>query len=192
MRLRTIRLFVFVFLIIPLLLLGSSCRTRTRRVAPRVEPAPVSQETQLTSSQPDFVAGDSEPAIDRTDLLDLNRRAREQGWIRDAFFSFNSPQLDGAARAALLSTAQWLLDNPDMNLLIEGHCDERGTQAYNLALGDRRAESARQYLVFLGIDPNRLRTISYGEERPFSLSSNEEAWAQNRRAHLVLQGIGRG
>lgn len=187
---------VCVFLMIPLVLLSSSCRTRTRRVAPRADPisfsSPVTPEAQLASSEPDFLAADPEPRVERSDLSELNRRAHQDGWIRDAFFAFDSSRLDAAARTALHATAEWLRDHPEMNLLIEGHCDERGTAAYNLALGDHRAETARQYLVLLGIDPNRLSTISYGEERPFALGSNERAWAQNRRAHLVLRGMGRG
>jgi peptidoglycan-associated lipoprotein len=73
-----------------------------------------------------------------------------------------------------------------MQILIEGHCDERGTSAYNLALGDRRANAAKEYLVSLGIDASRVRTISYGKERPFCTESTESCWQENRRAHLVI------
>ena len=78
--------------------------------------------------------------------------------------------------------------NPQYSLLIEGHCDERGTEQYNLALGDRRANAAKEYIVALGIDGNRIRTVSYGEERPFDPGHDEAAWAKNRRAHLVIVG----
>ena len=73
-----------------------------------------------------------------------------------------------------------------MQVLIEGHCDERGTAAYNLALGDRRANAAKEYLVSLGIDASRLRTVSYGKERPFCTENDESCWQKNRRAHLVI------
>ncbi len=73
-----------------------------------------------------------------------------------------------------------------MQILIEGHCDERGTGSYNLALGDRRANAAKEYLVSLGIDGSRIKTVSYGKERPFCTDSNESCWQQNRRAHLVI------
>ena len=72
-------------------------------------------------------------------------------------------------------------------MIIEGHCDERGTNEYNLALGERRANSAKDYIVNLGVEPARLKTVSYGEEKPFAQGHNEEAWAQNRRAHFVAE-----
>ena len=84
------------------------------------------------------------------------------------------------------ATANWLRSNAGYNLLIEGHCDERGTEQYNLALGDRRANTAKEYLMTLGIDAGRIRTVSYGEERPFDEGHDDAAWAKNRRAHLVL------
>jgi peptidoglycan-associated lipoprotein len=85
-----------------------------------------------------------------------------------------------------LQKAEWLRENPARTVTIEGHCDDRGTNEYNLALGDRRAESAKTFLVDLGIDATRLITISYGEERPVDPRSNEEAWAKNRRDHFVV------
>ena len=82
--------------------------------------------------------------------------------------------------------AAWLRENPEANILIEGHCDERGTNEYNMALGEQRALAARRYLVGLGIDSGRLTTISYGEERPAALGSTEAAWSQNRRGHFAV------
>lgn len=83
------------------------------------------------------------------------------------------------------SQAQWLVANPGTRVTIEGHCDERGTREYNLALGERRANSAKNYLATLGIDPSRITTLSYGKERPDAVGSDESAWAQNRRAVTV-------
>ena len=120
------------------------------------------------------------------DVSVLNLTAQERGWIRDVFFDYDSSSLSPDGQDALAVTASWLKSHPEFSLLIEGHCDERGTQQYNLALGDRRANIAREYLATLGVDDGRLRTVSYGEERPFSNGSSEEAWRQNRRAHLVL------
>jgi peptidoglycan-associated lipoprotein len=122
------------------------------------------------------------------DIREANRVARERGWIRDAFFAFDASTLDGDAQEALRQSAAWLRQNPGYRLRIEGHCDERGTEQYNLALGDRRAASAVSYLATLGVDRSRIETVSYGEERPFEEGSDESAWAQNRRAHLVLSG----
>ena len=86
----------------------------------------------------------------------------------------------------LEGVAAWMKENPDARVLIEGHCDERGTNEYNMALGEQRALAARRYLVGLGIDSGRLTTISYGEERPISFGSTEDAWSQNRRGHFAV------
>jgi len=103
------------------------------------------------------------------------------------FFDFDKYDLKPEARAQLEQQAAWLKSYPQYRITIEGHCDERGTREYNLALGERRANAVKNYLVALGIDPNRITTISYGKERPEVLGSNEAAWAQNRRAVTVLQ-----
>jgi peptidoglycan-associated lipoprotein len=97
------------------------------------------------------------------------------------FFAYDSYALDETARAVLQRQADWLQQNTSVRLTIEGHCDERGTREYNLALGDRRASAVRSFLVSLGVDPNRLNTISYGKERPEVLGSDEESFAKNRR-----------
>ena len=102
------------------------------------------------------------------------------------FFGFDRADLSPDARAVLEGQAQWLQQYPDVTVQIEGHADERGTRNYNLALGDRRATAASNYLVALGIDPSRISTISYGEERPVALGNNEQAWAQNRRAVTIV------
>lgn len=102
------------------------------------------------------------------------------------FFGFDRFDLTAEARATLDRVAAWLDTNPSVTLTIEGHADERGTREYNLALGERRATAARNYLVSLGIASGRLSTVSFGEERPAVLGSNEEAWAQNRRAVFVV------
>jgi peptidoglycan-associated lipoprotein len=105
------------------------------------------------------------------------------------FFDFDRYDLKPEALAQLERQAAWLKSYPQVTVVIEGHCDERGTREYNLALGERRANAARNYLVALGIDPNRIQTISYGKERPAVLGSNESAWAQNRRAVTVPAGV---
>lgn len=102
------------------------------------------------------------------------------------FFAFDKSELTTEARTTLEKQAFWLRKYPRATVTLEGHADERGTREYNLALGERRAAAARDYLVSLGIDPSRVSTISYGKERPAVLGSTEEAWAQNRRAVTVI------
>jgi len=110
----------------------------------------------------------------------------KKGYLSDAFFDYDQADLREDARSVLAADAQWLKKHATVQVLIEGHCDERGTAAYNLALGDRRANAAKEYLISLGIDGSRLRTVSYGKERPFCTEANESCWQKNRRAHLVI------
>ena len=93
--------------------------------------------------------------------------------------------VDSQDQAILASQAQWLAQYPNKSIVIEGHCDERGTRDYNLALGERRANAAKNYMVSLGVDPTRIQTVSHGKERPAAIGSNESAWAQNRRAVTI-------
>ncbi|MCB2102903.1 MAG: peptidoglycan-associated lipoprotein Pal [Rhodobacterales bacterium] len=104
------------------------------------------------------------------------------------FFDFDKFSLGADARATLAKQAAWLQKFPSVSVTVEGHCDERGTREYNLALGERRANSVKDYLVALGVNPGRVTTISYGEERPVALGSNESAWAQNRRGVTAVTG----
>ena len=103
------------------------------------------------------------------------------------FFNTDSSAIRPDAAATLNKQAQWLQKYPNVSVTIEGHADERGTREYNLALGERRANAAKTYLVNLGVDSSRLRTVSYGKERPAVLGSTESAWAQNRRAVTVVE-----
>ena len=101
------------------------------------------------------------------------------------YFDFNAHNLDATAKSDLRAQAEWLTKHPKALIVIEGRCDERGTREYNLALGDRRANAARSYLIAQGIAANRIRTISYGKDKPVVLGSDEEAWAKNRSATTV-------
>lgn len=113
--------------------------------------------------------------------------AQERFLNEDIHFEFDRSDLLPEAQEILRWKAAWMQKNPNVQVTIEGHCDERGTNEYNLALGDRRANSTKSYLMDLGISGSRLNTISYGEERPATYGSNEEAWAKNRRAHLTFE-----
>ena len=105
----------------------------------------------------------------------------------DIYFEFDSIRLAPGAQEILTQKAAWLRKNPNAKVTIEGHCDDRGTNEYNLALGEGRAQSAHAFLVDLGVKESKLTSISYGEERPVDRGQNEEAWARNRRAHFVIE-----
>jgi peptidoglycan-associated lipoprotein len=105
--------------------------------------------------------------------------------VRDAYFDFNKADIRSDARAALAKTGEYLRNYPQERVTIEGHCDERGSTEYNLALGDRRASAVKQYLISLGISADRLNTVSFGKEKPFCLQSTEDCYQQNRRGHFV-------
>jgi peptidoglycan-associated lipoprotein len=110
----------------------------------------------------------------------------ESTLLKDVHFEFDRYELTEEARKILNEDAKVLSAHPTLVIQIEGHCDERGSIEYNLALGEKRAVSVRLYLIKLGVQGNRLSTISYGEERPLDPGHNEEAWAKNRRGHLVI------
>ena len=124
----------------------------------------------------------SEDNIANRSLDDLNRESP----LKPAFFPLDSGDLDDAGRAVVQANAEILKKYPTWQITIEGHCDERGTAEYNLALGERRAVAVKTYLVSLGISPDRLRTVSYGKEFPFDPGHTEDAYSQNRRAHFVI------
>jgi peptidoglycan-associated lipoprotein len=164
--------------------------TTATSTVPDVPVTVTTAETRVDTQPPDFVRESPTPTVEPlpTDIEQLNRTAQERGYVRDPFFGYDEAALNADAQSALSASATWLKQYPNVTLLIEGHCDERGTEQYNLALGDRRASIVRDYLITLGVDPSRLRTVSYGEERPFDPGHTESAFAKNRRAHLVITG----
>lgn len=107
--------------------------------------------------------------------------------IKDIYFDFDKSNIRPDAREVLKTNADWFLKNSNVSIIIEGHCDERGTAEYNMALGQRRADEAKKYLVNLGVKGTTLKTISYGKERPIDPGHDEEAWAKNRRDHFVVK-----
>jgi peptidoglycan-associated lipoprotein len=106
--------------------------------------------------------------------------------MQDAYFDLDKADIRSDARAALGKSADFLRNHPQIKVVVEGHCDERGSTEYNLALGDRRAAAVKQYMVSLGIGAERISTVSYGKEKPFCMESNESCWQQNRRGHFVM------
>jgi peptidoglycan-associated lipoprotein len=119
-------------------------------------------------------------------LDELNRLVASQGLIKPVFYALDSADLSPEGVATLKANADVLRKYASWKVTIEGHCDERGTAEYNLALGERRAVAARTYLVTLGIPADRIQTVSYGKEFPFDPGHTEDAWAKNRRGHFVI------
>ena len=162
--------YLALMLVIPALMFSVGCQKKVVDATPE----PVAKE----EPKPEPVEKKPEPApVYKTPDVVMQE---------DIYFEFDKSTLTPAAQDNLLRKAEWLRENSDVTATIEGHCDERGTNEYNLALGDRRAESAKAFLVDLGIDASRLTTISYGEERPLCPEKNEECWAKNRRGHFVV------
>lgn len=168
----------------------SSTKPKAEAIAPgpaEATPTPVAQpsvdEEFISDTGAETVLSEQAIVEDLpADLISLNAR----GYLDDVFFETDSYTISETSRDHLAANGSWLNQYPSIEILIEGHCDERNTREYNLALGERRANSVRDYLVFLGIAPERIRTISYGEERPFGTGHDEYAWSQNRRSHFVI------
>jgi peptidoglycan-associated lipoprotein len=149
-------------------------------VAPPPPPPGAGGTTRIDDLQP--APSLSEDSVANRSLDELNRDSP----LRPAFFLLDSSDLDDTGRSVVTSNVEVLKKYPQWVVTIEGHCDERGTAEYNLALGERRASAVKTYMVSLGIAPDRLRTVSYGKEFPFDQGHTDEAWAQNRRAHFVI------
>lgn len=181
-----------LLLVIPGLLFTASCAKKAVKSEPAVTQTAEDEAARAVAEK----ARQEELAKQRA--LEV-KRLKEEAAMRekmaarnifineDIYFDFDKSNLLPLAQDILRRKADWLWSNVGVSVIIEGHCDERGTNEYNLALGDRRAESARSFLVDLGIAGSRLTTISYGEERPVDSGHNEESWAKNRRAHFIIE-----
>lgn len=142
-------------------------------------PQPPSRVEESLPVPPEPIAEDS---ISNRSLDELNRDSP----FKPVFYALDGADLDEAGRAVVTANAALLKKYPTWVVTVEGHCDERGTAEYNLALGERRAVAVKTYLLTLGIAPDRVRTVSYGKEFPFDPGHDETAWAKNRRAHFVI------
>ena len=170
---RTNKTHIAVVVILALFISSGCC---AKKKAPITEAAPTRVAQPVIKERP-------EPVIQEEPLED---QARKAGALENIYFDFDKYNLRPEAVQKLDKTAAWLSKKAGVKVRIEGHCDERGTSEYNLALGDRRANSAKKYLVDLGIAADRLATISYGEERPADAGHNEAAWSKNRRDEFKI------
>lgn len=177
-----------LLLVIPGLFLFFSCaETEVQSTIPDAPKAQMSEEGGKIVADEEAALEAAQRAIEEEAIRKEQEAARDMFINEDVYFAYDDSSLSSEAQSILQRKALWLRNNPEASVLIEGHCDERGTTEYNLALGDRRANSAKSFLVDMGIAPSRLRTISYGEEMPVDTGSNESAWAKNRRAHFTVE-----
>jgi len=163
---------MFVMALIALMAIAGCGGKKATTAPPPTEPAASSTTTPPVETPTDM--GGQTPA---TEVAPMS--------LSDAYFDFDSYALSSEAKGTLEENAKQLKASTAGSVTIEGHCDERGTKAYNLALGEKRANAAKDYLVALGISGSRINTVSYGKERPFDDGHDESAWAKNRRAHFV-------
>ncbi|HJZ11255.1 MAG TPA: peptidoglycan-associated lipoprotein Pal [Acidobacteriota bacterium] len=168
---------LFLFLIVCIAFTFAACKKKKEIIEP---PAP--------STTPSGTMGEQQPSSERQTgegplTLDIFDEVNKQ--LQPVFFDYNKYDIRDDQVSSLQTNARVLKQNSTVSVLVEGHCDERGTEEYNQALGERRAQAAKDYLVSLGIAEARLSTLSYGETRPFAMGHNEDSWSLNRRAHFV-------
>ena len=199
-------IYISMLVIIPGLLFTTSCAKKIIKSEPTAEEGTMGAVEETADGDTGLAAQDeaarklemqAEEDLKQTQMAEQAAREEEEKRAEiaavqmfmneDVYFDFDSSAIEDAAKNLLSRKAEWLRMNPDASVIIEGHCDERGTNAYNIALGDRRAESTNAFLLDLGIDGNQLSTISYGEERQVETGKNENAWAKNRRVHFVVE-----
>jgi peptidoglycan-associated lipoprotein len=192
MRIRSASVTVLTALVVVSLALGGCAPKKPPVARPLPPPPPTTPEAPPPPAPPAPVAERpvvapppvvEDPMASRS-IDDLNRDSP----MRIVYFGYDSAELSAEARAALDVNAGVLKKYPAWTVTIEGHCDERGTAEYNLALGERRAAAAQSYMVALGVPASRVKTVSYGKEFPFDPGHDEAAWAKNRRAHFVITG----
>jgi peptidoglycan-associated lipoprotein len=175
-----LRIKLAVLLVSLLLVLSISCQKKT---------VAVKNQSNSTAQQDGYETStaDQSDAAEKTLASSTTPGNSDIVLQENIFFEFDKATLLPEAIETLTKNGQWLRTNSDVAITIEGHCDDRGTNGYNLALGERRAESVKTFLADLGVDRSRMVTISYGEERPFDRGHGEAAWARNRRAHFLIR-----
>jgi len=171
-------------LLISVIFLAAGCTKRT--VVPD-ESLLTDQPTQGALSDQDVSTNSGKDLTIVSDETESSRASKPITSLAPAYFDFDSWVLSGAARETIRKNYDWMKANQGAKISIEGHTDERGSDSYNLALGENRAKSVMKYVIALGADPSRVSIISYGEEHPADSGLNEQAWAKNRRAEFVVQ-----
>jgi peptidoglycan-associated lipoprotein len=183
---RTYRLAIASFAVVALAAsAGCSSKPKPAQASAAASPASSTPGSMERVPEPTDITVSPDPAgVDgaAVSIDDMNRR----GYLKDVFFELDRSEVRTDQREILDQNASWLRKRPEVRIVIEGHCDERGTAQYNMALGERRAQTVTDYLVALGIQASRIQVVSYGKERPFTRGHDDRSWSQNRRAHFVV------
>jgi peptidoglycan-associated lipoprotein len=183
---------IALVMVLPIMLFTASCSKQAAQTKSESTTGAEVQKAEAQKAQ-DRPAEEAKPDKQlEADRLQAETAAREAALAafvgENIHFEFDSYLLSERARQILVAKAEYLRTNPDITVTVEGHCDDRGTNEYNVALGERRAQSVKTFLDNLGIDTNRLNTVSYGEERPIAMGHDEASLAENRRAQFVIDG----
>jgi len=187
---------LMIWMVVPVLLtVMYGCPKKKPATPPTdipIETQPVTPSTPPPTDVPDTPAPVVEDPVEdplmSADMQVVNDELRRRGFSPDIYFNLDDSTLSDESRERLARNAELLRAQPQFQVTIEGHADERGTNEYNLALGERRANAVRDYMSSLGVDGGRMRTLSYGEERPVCTDNDESCWSQNRRGHLIITG----
>ncbi len=182
---------LMITLLIVSLVMFTGCAKKQSMVTGDVTPEqPMVSEQAADQTQQDVAPGAADASAqkeaDQEKWVDLEKTAAAPSPVEDIHFDFDSSSIRPDARDILRTNADYFTHNRVFAITIEGHCDERGTAEYNMALGERRAQEVKTYLINLGVKESIIKTVSFGEEIPLDAASNEEAWAANRRAHFVV------
>lgn len=179
------RYLVFLLVIIIGVAFLSSCKPKVKQV-PAPPPPQVQEQPKVEKVEPPKEP--VKPALTEEEIFMAQslEEANKAGYLKMIHFDFDKYNIRDDMKPILAQNAAWLKKFPSVKILIEGHCDERGTEEYNLALGERRAKSTFDYLTSLGIPPERMKIISYGKSQPLDPGHNEDAWAKNRRAQFTI------
>ena len=185
-----LRIPIAILLTSACLISTTGCRKKAPKTAPDMAAPTVAAPAPAAATPAPEPAPAPAPEPDPLDgdLGSVNEYLRSRGLLVDVYFDYDRAELSPESRDQLTRNARFLNEDPRFSLTLEGHCDERGTVEYNLALGERRAQSAKNYIVSLGVSPSRLTTISYGEERQVCEETEESCWRLNRRVHPVVTG----
>ena len=188
-------LFVILLLVIGLAIIPTACKKQPADTTPPVDTeATAAADTppaDRVDTPPEGVEvtegfGQEKPTV-QEEVAPTVAQWNEMGVLKTIYFAFDKADLSDEARRTLRANADWLKTHASHGVVVQGHCDERGTIEYNLSLGQRRAQTVKDYLGSLGVDGSRVRTVSYGEERPLASGHDESSWAQNRRAEFVVE-----